>query len=139
MKRKTLGEIWDDITIEIEHIWHNIRGFYERIVGTLEYAKFIWKTNTYREWDYAYLYELMLFKLKRMATQLGHDTFVEGASKTESEIHHAVALLRMYFEVEDSTNDHNDAEAVRDIYYQQQRYWEKFHQYLSDNAQKWWS
>ena len=137
------AEIFDRIE---NWLWYRIGSPFhhtkERILGTLAYAKFVWQKEAYREWDYAYLYDLLEFKLRRMKNQLGKDDFVVGYESTVKEIQDALDQLDLYNAVEDCTyNDLNtrDVDSVKKSYEVQQEAWDKFHEILKQNAQKWWS
>ena len=137
--KEKMEEIWEDFRGYITHNPFGIRSFFEKVKGTLEYAYFIWKHDCYREWDYWYLYQLMQFKLERMAIQLRKDDFVTDSENRYNEILKALAYLHIYEHIEDGDYDHNNVDVVREMYKQQQDAWNGFHDTLKEHAQKWWS
>ena len=136
--KERMEEIWEDFRGYITHNPFGIRSFFEKVKGTLEYTYFIWKHDCYREWDYWYLYQLMQFKLERMAIQLRKDDFVADSEDRYNEILKSLAYLHIYEHIEDD-NDHNNIDIVRELYKQQQDAWNGFHDTLKEHAQKWWS
>ena len=136
--KERMEEIWEDFRGYITHNPFGIRSFFEKVKGTLEYAYFIWKHDCYREWDYWYLYQLMQFKLERMAIQLRKDDFVADSEDRYNEILKSLAYLHIYEHIEDD-NDRNNIDVVRELYKQQQDAWNGFHDTLKEHAQKWWS
>ena len=136
---KKIKEKWEDFIGYITYNPFGIRSFFEKVKGTLEYAYFIWKHDCYREWDYWYLYQLMQFKLERMAVQLRKDDFVADSEDRYNEILKSLAYLHIYEHIEDDDNDHNNIDVVRELYKQQQDAWNGFHDTLKEHAQKWWS
>ena len=89
----------------IDFITYNpfgIRALYEQIIGTWTYTVFIWKHRLYREWDYSYLYDLIEFKLDRMAEQLRRDDFVTDYLVRYEEIRKALDYLQIYKDIEDT-------------------------------------
>jgi hypothetical protein len=137
-----IKKLQDKITDIIDFLTYNpfgLRTLYERVIGTIEYATYVWKNHAYREWDYAYLYDLMQFKLERMALQLKKDTFVADSNERYEEILKALAYLHIYNHVEDEDYDHNNVDMIREMYKQQQDAWNGFHDTLKEHAQKWWS
>lgn len=137
--KEKMEEIWEDFRGYITHNPFGIRSFFEKVKGTLEYAYFIWKHDSYREWDYWYLYQLMQFKLERMALQLKKDDFVVDSKDHYNEILKALAYLHIYEHIETGDYDHNNVDVVREMYKQQQDAWNGFHDTLKEHAQKWWS
>ena len=137
--KERMEEIWEDFRGYITHNPFGIRSFFEKVKGTLEYAYFIWKHDCYREWDYWYLYQLVQFKLERMAAQLRKDDFVADSEDRYNEILKALAYLHIYEHIEDGDYDHNNVDVVREMYKQQQDAWNGFHDTLKEHAQKWWS
>ena len=137
--KERMEEIWEDFRGYITHNPLGIRSFFEKVKGTLEYAYFIWKHDCYREWDYWYLYQLMQFKLERMAVQLRKDDFVADSEDRYNEILKSLAYLHIYEHIEDGDYDHNNVDVVREMYKQQQDAWNGFHDTLKEHAQKWWS
>ena len=137
--KERMEEIWEDFRGYITHNPFGIRSFFEKVKGTLEYAYFIWKHDCYREWDYWYLYQLMQFKLERMAIQLRKDDFVADSEDRYNEILKSLAYLHIYEHIEDGDYDHNNVDVVREMYKQQQDAWNGFHDTLKEYAQKWWS
>ena len=99
--KERMEEIWEDFRGYITHNPFGIRSFFEKVKGTLEYAYFIWKHDCYREWDYWYLYQLMQFKLERMAIQLRKDDFVADSEDRYNEILKALAYLHIYEHIEE--------------------------------------
>ena len=136
--KEKMEEIWEDFRGYVTHNPFGIRSFFEKVKGTLEYAYFIWKHDCYREWDYWYLYQLMQFKLERMAIQLRKDDFVADSEDRYNEILKSLAYLHIYEHIEDD-NDRNNIDIVRELYKQQQDAWNGFHDTLKEHAQKWWS
>ena len=136
--KERMEEIWEDFRGYITHNPFGIRSFFEKVKGTLEYAYFIWKHDCYREWDYWYLYQLMQFKLERMAIQLRKDDFVADSEDRYNEILKSLAYLHIYEHIEDGDYDHNNVDIVREMYKQQQDAWNGFHDTLKEHAQKWW-
>ena len=137
--KERMEEIWEDFRGCITHNPFGIRSFFEKVKGTLEYAYFIWKHDCYREWDYWYLYQLIQFKMERMAVQLRKDDFVADSEDRYNEILKALAYLHIYEHIEDGDYDHNNVDVVREMYKQQQDAWNGFHDTLKEHAQKWWS
>ena len=137
--KERMEEIWEDFRGYITHNPFGIRSFFEKVKGTLEYAYFIWKHDCYREWDYWYLYQLMQFKLERMAIQLRKDDFVADSEDRYNEILKSLAYLHIYEHIEDGDYDHNNVDVVREMYKQRQDAWNGFHDTLKEHAQKWWS
>ena len=137
--KEKMEEIWEDFRGYITYNPFGIRSFFEKVKGTLEYAYFIWKHDCYREWDYWYLYQLMQFKLERMAIQLRKDDFVADSEDRYNEILKSLAYLHIYEHIEDGYYDHNNVDVVREMYKQQQDAWNGFHDTLKEHAQKWWS
>ena len=137
--KEKMEEIWEDFRGYINHNPFGIRSFFEKVKGTLEYAYFIWKHDCYREWDYWYLYQLVQFKLERMAIQLRKDDFVADSEDRYNEVLKALAYLHIYEHIEDGDYDHNNVDIVREMYKQQQDAWNGFHDTLKEHAQKWWS
>ena len=137
--KEKMKEIWEDFRGYITHNPFGIRSFFEKVKGTLEYTYFIWKHDCYREWDYWYLYQLVQFKLERMAVQLRKDDFVADSEDRYNEILKSLAYLHIYEHIEDGDYDHNNVDIVREMYKQQQDAWNGFHDTLKEHAQKWWS
>lgn len=134
-----IEEIWKDFIGYITYNPFGIRAFFEKVKGTIEYAYFIWKHDCYREWDYWYFYQLVQFKLERMALQLKKDDFVVDSKDRYNEILKALAYLHIYEHIETGDYDHNNVDVVREMYKQQQDAWNGFHDTLKEHAQKWWS
>lgn len=116
----------------------------ERIIGCWDYLRFIWTHNSYREWDYDYMYELMMFKLERMAKQLRNDTFVERSEDTYNQIMETLNYYKMYQNIEAGETDCLECfEDIRTGYAWRvanaQKMWDKFHDSLRDNSRYWWS
>lgn len=115
----------------------------ERIVGCWEYLCFFWTHNSYREWDYEYLYEFMVFKLERMAEQLKKDDFVEGSEETYKQIIQTLNYYQVYMDIETGEttklpcSDEQLSYAKLSAY--QTLMWNKFHDSLRDNSRRWWS
>lgn len=116
-----------------------LRRIYEKVTGTFSYFMFIWKHDCYREWDYWYLYQLIRFKLERMALQLKKDDFVLESEDRYNEVLKALAYLHIYEHIEDGDYDHTNVDMIREMYKQQQDAWNGFHDTLKEHAQKWWS
>ena len=137
--KEKMEELWAKFRGYVTHNPFGIRSFFEKVKGTLDYAYFIWKHDCYREWDYWYLYQLMQFKLERMAIQLRKDDFVADSEDRYNEILKSLAYLHIYEHIEDGDYDHNNVDIVREMYKQQQDAWNGFHDTLKEHAQKWWS
>ena len=137
--KERMEEIWEDFRGYITHNPFGIRSFFEKVKGTLEYAYFIWKHDCYSEWDYWYLYQIVQFKLERMAIQLRKDDFVADSEDRYNEFLKSLAYLHIYEHIEDGDYDHNNVDIVREMYKQQQDAWNGFHDTLKEHAQKWWS
>ena len=134
-----IKEKWEDFIGYITYNPCGIRSFFEKVIGTLEYAYFIWKHDCYREWDYWYLYQLIQFKLERMAMQLKKDDLVLESEDRYNEVLKALAYLHIYEHIEDGDYDHTNVDMIREMYKQQQDAWNGFHDTLKEHAQKWWS
>lgn len=134
---KYISEICENVYDFFYDIKVNITSFWEKITGTLAYTKFIWQNDVYREWDYSYLYDLIQFKLERMGKAQKEDELVVDSSARADEIALALAYLHIYNTVED-TVQHNNVDAIREMYKQQQDAWKGFHDTLKEHAQKWW-
>lgn len=132
---------WESLIYAPAHFWHR---FSERVVGMWDYFWFIWKTECYHEWDYDYLYQLMDFKLRRMAVQLRKDNFVVGSDDRYNEILEALTLLTKYRDIEDYVSpatkggDYSRISAI-EMLDEKQQAWNDFHNILRDKAQGWWS
>ena len=138
--KQKLAEIWENIDSWFYiKIRSNIRYFFEKVVGTFVYARFIWKSNAFREWDYAYLYDIIEFKLKRMAKQLRADDFVVDHEKTYNEIMSTLKHLENYNKCEECTNTERTREEILADVQMQQQSWNNFHDALKQQAQRWWS
>lgn len=136
---KKIIEVLKDWIDYLSYDFLGIRSTYERIRGTIEYACFIWKSGCYREWDYAYLYNLIDFKLRRMAIQLRKDDFVQGSEDVYQEILHTLAYLQIYDSIENCEYDTSNADSVQEALDRQKKAWEDFHDSLKEHAQRWWS
>jgi len=134
-----INEVREHISDFCIYDMFGFRRLYEKITGTFAYLIFIWKHDIYREWDFWYLYQLIQFKLERMATQLKEDDFVIDSEERFNEIVKALAYLHIYEHSEDGDYDHNNIDMVREMYKQQQDAWNGFHDTLKEHAQKWWS
>ena len=138
--KQKLAEIWENIDswfcIKIRS---NVRYFFEKVVGTFVYARFIWKSNAFREWDYAYLYDIIEFKLRRMAKQLRADDFVANHEQTYNEIMSTLKHLENYNKYEECTNTERTREEILADVQMQQQSWNNFHDALKQQAQRWWS
>lgn len=138
--KQKLAEIWENIDnwfyIKIRS---NVRCFFEKVVGTFVYARFIWKSNAFREWDYAYLYDIIEFKLRRMAKQLRADDFVANHEQTYNEIMSTLKHLENYNKCEECTNTERTREEILADVQMQQQSWNNFHDALKQQAQRWWS
>lgn len=134
-----IKEVWENITDFCTYDMFGFRRIYEKVTGTWDYIVFLWKNDIYREWDFWYLYQLMQFKLERMAIQLRKDNFVADSEDRYEEILKALAYLHIYEHIEDGDYDHNNVDAIREMYKQQQDAWNGFHDTLKEHGQKWWS
>ena len=138
--KQKLAEIWENIDSWFYiKIRSNIRYFFEKVVGTFVYARFIWKSNAFREWDYAYLYDIIEFKLRRMAKQLRADDFVANHEQTYNEIMSTLKHLENYNKCEECTNTERTREEILADVQMQQQSWNNFHDALKQQAQRWWS
>ena len=138
--KQKLAEIWENIDSWFYiKIRSNIRYFFEKVVGTFVYARFIWKSNAFREWDYAYLYDIIEFKLRRMANQLRADDFVANHEQTYNEIMSTLKHLENYNKCEECTNTERTREEILADVQMQQQSWNNFHDALKQQAQRWWS
>ena len=138
--KQKLAEIWEDIDSWFYiKIRSNVRYFFEKVVGTFVYARFIWKSNAFREWDYAYLYDIIEFKLRRMAKQLRADDFVANHEQTYNEIMSTLKHLENYNKCEECTNTERTREEILADVQMQQQSWNNFHDALKQQAQRWWS
>ena len=138
--KQKLAEIWENIDnwfyIKIRS---NVRYFFEKVVGTFVYARFIWKSNAFREWDYAYLYDIIEFKLRRMAKQLRADDFVANHEQTYNEIMSTLKHLENYNKCDECTDTERTREEILADVQMQQQSWNNFHDALKQQAQRWWS
>ena len=138
--KQKLAEIWENIDSWFYiKIRSNVRCFFEKVVGTFVYARFIWKSNAFREWDYAYLYDIIEFKLRRMAKQLRADDFVVNHEQTYNEIMSTLKHLENYNKCEECTNTERTREEILADVQMQQQSWNNFHDALKQQAQRWWS
>lgn len=138
--KQKLAEIWEDIDSWFYiKIRSNVRCFFEKVVGTFVYARFIWKSNAFREWDYAYLYDIIEFKLRRMAKQLRADDFVANHEQTYNEIMSTLKHLENYNKCEECTDTERTREEILADVQMQQQSWNNFHDALKQQAQRWWS
>ena len=138
--KQKLAEIWENIDSWFYiKIRSNVRCFFEKVVGTFVYARFIWKSNAFREWDYAYLYDIIEFKLRRMAKQLRADDFVANHEQTYNEIMSTLKHLENYNKCEECTNTERTREEILADVQMQQQSWNNFHDALKQQAQRWWS
>ena len=138
--KQKLAEIWENIDSWFYiKIRSNVRYFFEKVVGTFVYARFIWKSNAFREWDYAYLYDIIEFKLRRMAKQLRADDFVANHEQTYNEIMSTLKHLENYNKCEECTNTERTREEILANVQMQQQSWNNFHDALKQQAQRWWS
>ena len=138
--KQKLAEIWENIDSWFYiKIRSNVRYFFEKVVGTFVYARFIWKSNAFREWDYAYLYDIIEFKLRRMAKQLRADDFVANHEQTYNEIMSTLKHLENYNKCEECTNTERTREEIWADVQMQQQSWNNFHDALKQQAQRWWS
>ena len=138
--KQKLAEIWENIDSWFYiKIRSNVRYFFEKVVGTFVYARFIWKSNAFREWDYAYLYDIIEFKLRRMAKQLRADDFVANHEQTYNEIMFTLKHLENYNKCEECTNTERTREEILADVQMQQQSWNNFHDALKQQAQRWWS
>lgn len=138
--KQKLADIWENIDSWFYiKIRSNVRYFFEKVVGTFVYARFIWKSNAFREWDYAYLYDIIEFKLRRMAKQLRADDFVANHEQTYNEIMSTLKHLENYNKCEECTNTERTREEILADVQMQQQSWNNFHDALKQQAQRWWS
>lgn len=138
--KQKLAEIWENIDSWFYiKIRSNVRYFFEKVVGTFVYARFIWKSNAFREWDYAYLYDIIEFKLRRMAKQLRADDFVANHEQTYNEIMSTLKHLENYNKCEECTDTERTREEIMEDIQKQQQSWNNFHDALKQQAQWWWS
>ena len=138
--KQKLAEIWENIDSWFYiKIRSNVRYFFEKVVGTFVYARFIWKSNAFREWDYAYLYDIIEFKLRRMAKQLRADDFVADHEKTYNEIMSTLKHLENYNKYDECTDTERTKEEILSDAQMQQQSWNNFHDALKQQAQRWWS
>ena len=138
--KQKLTEIWENIDSWFYiKIRSNVRYFFEKVIGTFVYARFIWKSNAFREWDYAYLYDIIEFKLRRMAKQLRADDFVADHEKTYTEIMSTLKHLENYNKCDECTNTERTKEEILSDAQMQQQSWNNFHDALKQQAQRWWS
>ena len=138
--KQKLAEIWENIDSWFYiKIRSNVRYFFEKVVGTFVYARFIWKSNAFREWNYAYLYDIIEFKLRRMAKQLRADDFVANHEQTYNEIMSTLKHLENYNKCEECTNTERTREEILADVQMQQQSWNNFHDALKQQAQRWWS
>ena len=138
--KQKLTEIWENIDNWFyTKIRSNVRYFYERVIGTFVYARFIWKSNAFREWDFAYLYDIIEFKLRRMAKQLRKDDFVVDHEKTYNEIMSTLKHLENYNKYDECTDTERTKEEILSDAQMQQQSWNNFHDALKQQAQRWWS
>lgn len=138
--KQKLAEIWENIDSWFYiKIRSNVRCFFEKVVGTFVYARFIWKSNAFREWDYAYLYDIIEFKLRRMAKQLRADDFVTNHEQTYNEIMSTLKHLENYNKCEECTDTERTREEILADVQMQQQSWNNFHDALKQQAQRWWS
>ncbi len=138
--KQKLAEIWENIDSWFYiKIRSNVRCFFEKVVGTFVYARFIWKSNAFREWDYAYLYDIIEFKLRRMAKQLRADDFVANHEQTYNEIMSTLKHLENYNKCEECTDTERTREEILADVQMQQQSWNNFHDALKQQAQRWWS
>ena len=138
--KQKLAEIWENIDSWFYiKIRSNVHYFFERVIGTVVYARFIWKSNAFREWDYAYLYDIIEFKLRRMAKQLRADDFVANHEQTYNEIMSTLKHLENYNKCDECTNTERTREEILADVQKQQQSWNNFHDALKQQAQRWWS
>ena len=138
--KQKLTEIWENIDSWFYlKLRSNVRYFFEKVVGTFVYARFIWKSNAFREWDYAYLYDIIEFKRRRMAKQLRADDFVANHEQTYNEIMSTLKHLENYNKCEECTNTERTREEILADVQMQQQSWNNFHDALKQQAQRWWS
>ena len=138
--KQKLTEIWENIDSWFYiKIRSNVRYFFEKVVGTFVYARFIWKSNAFREWDYAYLYDIIEFKLRRMAKQLRADDFVANHEQTYNEIMSTLKHLENYNKCDECTDTKRTREEILADVQMQQQSWNNFHDALKQQAQRWWS
>ena len=139
MKLKKLQAWLENITYSIENKFSEIRRIKEKIAGTWDYLCFMWANDTYREWDYGYLYDLIAFKLNRMSLSLrDYGNAVDHEVRYE-EIQKALAYYSFFSNIEEGDYDHDGSiEVIKDLYRQQQEAWDLFHDTLKEYGQGWW-
>jgi len=139
MKLKKLQAWFENITFSIENKFSEIRRIKEKIAGTWDYLCFMWANDTYREWDYGYLYDLIAFKLNRMSLSLrDYGNAVDHEVRYE-EIQKALAYYSFFSNIEEGDYDHDGSiEVIKDLYRQQQEAWNLFHDTLKEYGQGWW-
>ena len=139
MKLKRLRAWFENITYSIENKLLEIKHIKEKIIGTWDYLCFMWTHNTYREWDYGYLYDLIAFKLNRISLSLrDYGNAVDHEVRYE-EIQKALAYYSFFKNIEYGDYDHDGSiEAIKDLYKQQQEAWDLFHDTLKEHGQGWW-
>lgn len=123
---------------------NKIHYYFEKITGCWAYLHFIWTQEIYREWDYGYLYDLIAFKLERMARQLKADSYVEGYKKTYQDIEEAIRYYKVYDYIERGLISELPCQKEEEVDYnklteRQHLMWNKFHDTLRDKSQRWWS
>jgi hypothetical protein len=75
-KQSKTQELWEDVKFEIEYWWQNSivyrwKTFTKGISNLWRWRKIVWRD---RWWDYDFLNEFLLFKLKDMEAHWGVDT-----------------------------------------------------------------
>ena len=130
-------EILDDLKYDMKKPFDHLRYLYEKVTGIWQYLVFMWKNDSYREWDFCYLYDLMEFKLNRMSLVL-REGYAMDHEERYKEIQQALAYYHVYKNIEDGHYDRENIEAIKDVYNQQQKAWDEFHEILRKHGQKWW-
>lgn len=131
-------EILDDLKYDMKKPFDHIRYLYEKVTGIWQYLVFMWKNNSYREWDFCYLYDLMEFKLNRMSLLLRDHAYAMDHEERYKEIQKALAYYHVYKNIEDGHYDRENIEIIKDIYIKQQEAWDLFHDTLKEYGQGWW-
>jgi hypothetical protein len=81
--------MWEEIQYQYHQLIHNIK----RSVYDIKYF-FIygWKLRKQREWDYVFLFEMLLFKLKRMKDYFDNHGVAERSKQEEQALNLAISL-----------------------------------------------
>lgn len=128
----------EDISYSVSNAFDEIRRIYQKITGTFEYLCFMWKNDTYREWDYAYLYDFIEFKLNRMSILLRDHGYGTDCKERYKEIQEVIANYHVYKTIEDGEYDRSSIDAIKSVYKMQQEAWDKMHDIMKKHGQGWW-